>query len=738
MNVQKADKAGADALKKAAGYMDNISRKNKGIVAGLNEWIGPLGIAIGFSFKFLVGLKAVLAASQLIGRSLEVWSRVEYYTPSFARMLGGMAQAKARLNELARMAARGPFKFDSLVEANRRLQLLTRGAYAGRKAMAVVTDAAAASGRDPAEVASAIGEAMQAIARHEGVDGAVDALGQMGLVSAAAADGLRNLARSGAGEEQMLNALEQALGRNKGAAKALEDTLVGLSQRMAGAEEGVMGDVGGLFSEGKAAGMRAGLTMIKAFGPVLVDLMRPLAAVYNLWNKMLERLAKVVAWEPVKVAIKTLIAWLTSLSVAFAMHGIAIAIRDILQLSGVLTKAGAVLARSASGMRVVGMAAAMLGRAFRAALGPIGLVALALTGVAELAGAFNSHGGPMGDAIAKNARDIQESNNEVKTALASAVGGGVGAKADVMSKAGDALLEATRARQAAGGKYAQASGFGGFAGNVLNGMAMGAMMGGRGGWMGARVGAVWGGVAGVGMSIGQKINARNEFIASQKNEQEASRNMDEAYKLSAVTPAGFMNDPDYARAKAEAEDKMVAISEELGKVMQRADSPEKNREIERLNKEFAKVANGVQPEALERAFNQRMSEAGTQAQVLRATGAASGDQSKLMEADRLEARMRGEALAKELKLKFPELAANGKADKMGRAAELTSLSEAMMSRGNVFASGRASVGGAMGEAAGGVPPEFRAVIDEIRKIQDELAAQTIGQDQLRVQKQLKE
>lgn len=716
---------GTDFLKQQAQMIQNTKlwqKHGKGVKDTLNEWIGPMGLAITASIKFLVGIKAVLVASQLVGRSLEAWSRVQYYTPSFTKLLGGLSQAKSRLNDLVRMSASGPFKFESLVAANRRMETLTRGAYSGKKAMLDVADAAAAAGIAPEAAAEAIGGAMQAISRHEGVDGAIDSLGQMGIVSTVAADSLRNLARSGASEEQMLRSLEGALGRNKGAAAALGGTLQGLSEQMATASEANLAGIGNMFAEGQAAGMQAGLVLIRQFGPVLIDFLKPVAAVFNSWNKLLLLMANAAAWEYVKGAVKAVAALLTSLAAAFAIKGVAIFARDVLGLLGILKNIAGPAAKAAGGFRLVGLAALGLGKMIKAALGPVGMLAVALGALAEIMGVFENHGsGGIGDVIAKNAADIKASNDEVRNMLAAAASGGIGEKADAMSKAGTALQEATAARVAAENKR---PGGGGLLKNMLSGAAAGGML--TKNWLGMVAGAV----AGVGMSLNEKFNQSPKDIAEARaNERTAGRNLDDAYSQAALTPAQYMNDPDYARAKAEGEAKMEAISAKISEVMQMAPGKGREEEIARLNKQFAQVANGVQPEALAKAFNQRMAATATQATVMRSIGEATGDRSKTIEADRIEAGMREEARKKELQAMGID---EQKAGKMAKADGLASLAETLRSNGQVFASGRASVGGAAGEAAGGIPPEFRAVIEEIKKIQQDLQGGNEGSQQERV------
>jgi hypothetical protein len=742
--------AGAAAVKQAAAATATAAKNTKlwkqhgkDIKTMLNEWVGPLGLSIALSFKFLAGIKGVLVASQLVGRSLEAWGRVQYYTPSFAKLLGGMGQAKARLGELVRMSASGPFKFDSLVQANRRLEILTRGMYSGRKAMEAVQDAAAAAGTSPEVAADAIGGARQAITNHEGEDGAIRALGEMGIVSVAAADSLRNLARAGAGEQQMLAALDSALLRNKGAAAALGDTLHGLSQQMAGVGNANLAQIGSLFESGSAAGMKAGLIILKEYGPVLVSLMKPLAALYNAWNQLLLTLAKLAAWEPIKQTMKGLAAMLGILATAFAIKGVQILVRDMAQLAGWLIKLAVPALKAAGGMRLVAGAGMFLGRSLMAALGPIGLLAMALTALAETFQMFGGDaGGALGKGIADSVNEIKEANDEVgKVVAAAKAGGDIGAKGEAVGAAASALDAARKDRR----KQAGRTSGGGLLGLAADMGSYGAMGAGLGRLLGP-VGAAVGGIAGLG--VGAYMNQRRVAADEQgkkdsaAEEARAQRNYDEAVKARALTPSEYMNDPDYARAKAAGDEKLKVLQGDMAENRRKraavidGGGSEDSPYIKSLDEAFKGMAQsakdisaGVSPEALAKAFNVRMANTGTQATMMRSIGEATGDKSKMIEADRIEAKMREEARKKELQgLGIGE----ERAGKMARAEGLAGLAETLRNNGQVFASGRSSVGMAVGESAGGVPPEFRAVIEEIKKIQEELGSGNEGAQQERV------
>ena len=229
---------------------------------------------------------------------------------------------------------------------------------------------------------------------------------------------------------------------------------------------------------------------------------------------------------------------------------------------------------------------------------------------------------------------------------------------------------------------------------------------------------------------------------SATEEARAQRNYDDAVKARALTPSEYMNDPDYARAKAQGNEKLKGLEADMAenrskrKAMLDAGGTEDSPYIKNQDEAFKEMAQkakdiaaGVSPEALAKAFNMRMASTATQATMMRSIGESTGDKSKMIEADRMEAKMHEEGRKKELQgMGYDEQHAG----KMARAEGLAGLAETLRNNGQVFASGRAGVGMAVGEAAGGVPPEFRAVIDEIKKIQEELGSGNEGAQQARV------
>lgn len=747
--VSQAVRSGAQHMKAMADQTARAARESKfwrengkAVKTTLSEIAGPLAVAYLAAFKFLGGLIAVVKASELIKRGLDTWTRVQYYTPSFARLLGGLGAAKARLRELAGMSARGPFQFDDLVAANRSLEIFTRGALSGRKGMEMVQDAAAAAGTSTAVAGDAIGRAYDAIERRTGVDGAIQRLREMGIISTVTADEMRVLAERGGSVEQMQAALQGALSRNNGAAAALSGTLAGMAQQMENVKEQNLSQIGELFEEGKMAGMRAGLVLLREYGPVVVDLLRPVAALSAMWGRLMEVLANVAAASGVKEALSGILKVLTAMALVFAGRAIASGVAGLVALIGMLLKIPAAGAVATRGLGVMLPVLRALGLGLMRLLGPVGLLSAGLVMLADAMGLFKGDS-LFGGSVAKSAEELRSLNDDVQKQVAAAGGGGsLAAKAEAMASANEAAREAQKARRAA-----EQKGFGW--GNVALGAASGAQIGAMvGGLPGAAVGAGVGALGGAGLSFWQQGKDREAAQMAREQEARALRQQQDARAASVVTPAQYLNDPDFAAAKAAGEQRLAQLQEEadlVAKMRSAAvagggteDTPmvrELDARAASLDQKMKDVAAGVTPEALEQAMNKRLAGVSSQAAMLRSIGSATGDRAKTMEADRLDAQVTEERRRKELLGMGigPE-----QAGMMARAEGLAGLAEQLAQRGQVIASGRAGVGGAAGEAAGGIPREFQAVIEEIKAIQQKLSEQMGGAEQERVARKLAE
>ena len=627
-------------------------------IKGLNI---PLALASGYILNFTSGLMAALTASRLISTSLQEWAKTQYYTPQFAKLLGGYSQARDRLNEIMKISSRGPFKFDDLVKGAARLEILTRGAHSGKEAIQQAADAAAAAGVAPSQAMEAIGEAFDAIQSHMNMDGPIGQLASMGAISRETADKLKLLSAFGADTEAMAKALSGALDKNKGSAKALGDTIEGLSNQLDSIKEEDLSNIGEMFSEGKTAGMRAGISLLRTIGPIVQDLLRPVASLYNAWNKLLEKFSEVVAAAPIVSSsikglmnvLEALAIWLTGRALVELISGI-----GTMLIWVATTFMGAEIA-------AVGFRGAMiaLGVIAEGILGPFAIAAIAIGVLTAALMYFNSnwkntHNLPGLTDKAEELKKATDNINKVQSGDFT-----MKEKADAIKDAATILNETTAKR-----KKSQED----------DALAYGKENEGK--------------VSKETADLQEKeLSAKQQLIATKKAQE--------------VVPSEYLHNQDYIAQKA-----LV----DAGK----ADS------------------STLSKENIDRLFNNRITSNEARASVMRAIGIATGDSGKVLQAAEIESSDK-----RETRSKFLQSQEGGGLDE--KTAERTAMMEGLQeniqrieSTGSVHASGMASVGGAMGEATGGIDQKVTTLIDLVRKIGSGVDGGTVVARQSELSKQL--
>jgi hypothetical protein len=462
--------AGARNLADAALGADRVDRGLKGAAraggalrAILKDLLSPLQIIAGFALTFSVGIYKAVMNSQLLQAALERAANVQVYSAQFDKLLGGLDKARQRVRELAREAARGPFKFEALVERDKTLRQTTNGRLDNPAAKGMANDLAAVAGISPAESAGLIGGLEDDVMNERSVAGTINQLRDLNGISAAAADELIMLERAGVRGAKMWGAITAALGRNKGATEALKNTLAGLTAQLEEVKGEQLGEIGKMFEQGKMMGLRAAISLIETFGPVLREALMPIALLAN----GLARLA--LGFGQLMKSIPGLQAVLIGLARAAGLVLAVLSAIAVVQLSRfflllvplVLRLTGGLLGMAAAG-GVASRALGLLGMGLLRFLGPIGLVltALSLLGVNldEVIAKFLGMDGAVGgasEAVRENAAAVQKQIAAVKA------GGSSTAtpqeKAEMVKLAEQGVKEAEERRKAAEEKLRQAT-----------------------------------------------------------------------------------------------------------------------------------------------------------------------------------------------------------------------------------------------------------------------------------------
>lgn len=389
----------------------------------LREMVSPLALATGAALGFVGVMVKAVTQSEALYRGLDRITRVNYYAPSFAKLLGGLDAAKRRLAEISALAAKGPFKFQDLADGNRRLEILTRGRLSGRKGNQLVGDAAAAGGTSFTEMASLMGTVYDDISNGREINFGVEQLRQLGVVSTDTANRLLLLRQSGISNAKMWAAVEEEVARSKGSMKSLAQEIAGLQERLNSTRENQDLSVGQMFEEGQKKGLEARIQMVESMTPVIQSALAPLALLHNAWNSLMLGMSKALDLIPgLRGAISTLVSTLVALAGAL----IAISLVQTIALVGVLTKSmfgWAVANQAAAGATgILARAVAGLRGALFALASPLGIAMLALAGIAGAmmnsannSNIFSSKQRELRRELAETSKALQEQISGTKT-----------------------------------------------------------------------------------------------------------------------------------------------------------------------------------------------------------------------------------------------------------------------------------------------------------------------------------
>jgi uncharacterized protein YjbJ (UPF0337 family) len=725
-----------EALKRAAAAGGAL----KTIAADL---LSPLGLAAGLALGLAIGLYKAVTNSQLLADALGEAANRDVYSGQFKALLGDTAAAEKRLRSLAAFAEGSPFRFDDVVDASKRLQVLTRGAMTGTSAMKMVADAAAVAGVSMADAAAVIGGAWEDIFSGKNAGNAIDQLKQLGMVSTATADKLKLMEMRGLRGRGLWAAISAELAKNKGSADALGESIQGLNEKLDNTKGNQLASIGAMFAQGQEDGIRAATVAWKEFGPVLKDILSPIAALFNAINSLILNAVKLAAAFPglkqglvlVGRAILVVIAALSALAAAQGLRLLVGAVRFLLPLAKAFLTAGA-----AGG--VLGKALSFIGAGFVRFLGPIGaaITLLSMFGdtimglidkIPGLSALLNSMG--FGD-FGNNAKATFDDAQAMAQKIAAAQSGSStpAEKAELIGQA-ETQFRAAQEKRREAQKRAKGKTAGDYMGNIMTGAATGAAIGFMaGGPVGAAVGAVAGGVVGGVATFADGVfgQDRREKEAEEASaaEAEARKQRDAARNMPNKPPEGFMNSPAYQKAAAESEgmlteadalqdalDEWVEALKASGADIDDATQAEIDARQEAIDALRAEAAARVSADRIKQDQDNANTAQRVRGETLEKIGEATGDQSKIQEGRD----MQDEANIREKTSGYiAEGMDAGEAENLARQEVTADRLLKEQQSYSTFSSGIGAVGGAAGETGGtGSTEEARLLRELIRVVE---------------------
>ena len=230
----------ADVQSKMNPAMESVGAAAKSSGSSFLGWKTRLAAAAAGALA-AVGVFKLLGAAFTTGR--EHFKIIEVAELQFKFLLQSSEDARLEMDKLRKYAKTTPFTLPGVVQANRLLLNFGGRALATQENLGLIGDAAAVSGQQFERVAFWIGRAYTLLQGNGPIGEATRALTEMGVITGKVQNSLNTMATSGASAEKTWGKLTEAISKNKGATKALSQTLVGLESTMKDAKDEALASV---------------------------------------------------------------------------------------------------------------------------------------------------------------------------------------------------------------------------------------------------------------------------------------------------------------------------------------------------------------------------------------------------------------------------------------------------------------------------------------------------------------
>lgn len=253
-----------------------------GMAAGLGPIKSAAGAIAGIAIDRIVGPSAALAAIMLgisrtmfsIVRNTDLWaagiarlSRLQNVESQFATIYRSVDRAKEKMKELTQFAVGTPFRIDSVVEAARSLEVLTRGAFAGANALRTVGDVAAATNSSIEETSFWIGKLFNFLQSGRSIRNILFQMQSLGIITGELQNKLEGLEDAGAGFSQKWAAVTNELSRARGGMEDNLKTLSGLQAKLEEVRGQLAGNVAEPFVPIEKESINATIKLLQAVSP---------------------------------------------------------------------------------------------------------------------------------------------------------------------------------------------------------------------------------------------------------------------------------------------------------------------------------------------------------------------------------------------------------------------------------------------------------------------------------------
>lgn len=341
----------------------------------LTHLIGPLGKFAGLAVVATKGILGMTKAWATMGTGAA--AKLETVQNQLRVMLKGLDAAKQRVRELRNFSIATPFKMGDIVQGNRALESLTRGAMSTKAAMTLVGDAAAQAGVGFEDMSTYVGRLYDGLAAGRPVGEVLLRLSELGVVSGQARTAIEQLQESGSGFSEVWRVVEGELKRSSGTMEHTSRTLEGLQSTLDDTQDELKATFSEHFMEGQKEAIQAQITTLENLKPAVAGLGSAYSSMVNVMNTFTAKLTAMLTSIPgVATALELLgrmagiaAVGITALSAAI---GTANLLGKLSALSGAASMTGRVLGFLGGASKALG---AVL---MRLVTGPLGVLTATL------------------------------------------------------------------------------------------------------------------------------------------------------------------------------------------------------------------------------------------------------------------------------------------------------------------------------------------------------------------------
>lgn len=343
-----------------------------------------------------------------LAAALQRLQNIRGFERQFAPLLGGLGAAKQRVAELLALSQRGPFKFEEVATASKNLEVLTRGLMSGSGATRTIGKVAIETGNGINDVAEAVGGFYAKLRAGESVQGAVEQLRQMGVVSNFTATQLTQLAESGAPASVVFANLTDSLTKSHTALKGAGDDLATVAAEHQKASEEMKARFGAPWTQAEIQSTKNMTAAMVAITPALEAVSKSLAVVFTGFSTASSGFARMIAESAyVQAAITGIGQVLAVLSVGLLAIGTVMSVTALPALHAFAGTVGGLATAALGKWALTAGIAVRTGLVLTGVLRAISVVAVGgafLTGLATLAGVLVN----VGVGVAKAVNSLQE------------------------------------------------------------------------------------------------------------------------------------------------------------------------------------------------------------------------------------------------------------------------------------------------------------------------------------------